>query len=224
MNFKRFLQALVMFAMLYPVPLWASALEKSLNDFFAQGIHYQGAKAELIQVNHWPNTKQALRWRMPAVSRHSKRISLIAEQGMGPSLRRWYVPVQLHWWANVVSVRQELPARTLLQSSMLQVQRRDIAGHMGVWWKEVAKLEGMRLTRPLHADDVVFSNAVKRPPLIKRGDRVTMIVGNGSFLVRAAGKAMKAAGLGERVLVQNMRSKKRVEAIVVDAHTVRVEI
>jgi len=58
MNVKRFLQALVMVAMLYPVPLWASALEKSLNDFFAQGIHYQGAKAELIQVNRWPNTNK----------------------------------------------------------------------------------------------------------------------------------------------------------------------
>lgn len=224
MNFKRFLQVLVMIAVFYPVPLWASALEKSLHDFFAQGIHYQGAKAELIQVNRWPNTKQALRWRFPNMNHHIKRVSLIAEQGTGASLRRWYVPVQLHWWANVVSVRQELPARTLLQAPMLQVQRRDIAGHMGVFWKEVAALEGMRLTRPLHADDVVFSNAVKRPPLIKRGDRVTMVVGNGSFLVRAAGKAMRAAGLGERVLVQNMRSKKRVEAVVVDAHTVRVAI
>lgn len=214
----------MVFTMLYPASVWASALEKSLNDFFAQGIHYQGAKAELIQVDRWPNTKKALRWRMPIVSRHAKRVSLIAEQGTGTSLRRWYVPVQLRWWANVVSVRQELPARTLLQSSMLQVQRRDIAGHMGVWWKEVVKLEGMRLTRPLHAEDVVFSNAVRRPPLIKRGDRVTMIVGNGSFLVRAAGKAMKSAGLGEKILVQNMRSKKRVEAIVVDAHTVRVQI
>jgi len=214
----------MVFTMLYPASVWGSALEKSLNDFFAQGLHYQGAKAELIQVDRWPNTKKALRWRMPIVSRHAKRVSLIAEQGAGTSLRRWYVPVQLHWWANVVSVRQELPARTLLQPSMLQVQRRDIAGHMGVWWNEVMKLKGMRLTRPLHAEDVVFSNAVRRPPLIKRGDRVTMIVGNGSFLVRAAGKAMKSAGLGEKILVQNMRSKKRVEAIVVDAYTVRVQI
>jgi len=221
---KYFLQALIMVAMFYPMPLWASALEKSLNDFFAQGIHYQGATAELIQVDRWPNTKGALRWRMPMVSRHTKRVSLIAEQGTGTSLRRWYVPVQLRWWANVVSVRQELPARTLLQSSMLQVQRRDIAGHMGVWWKKTTELVGMRLTRPLHTDDVVFSNTVRRPPLIKRGDRVTMIVGNGSFSVRTTGKAMKAAGLGERVLVQNMRSKKRVEGIVVDAHTVRIQI
>jgi len=224
MIFKRFLQALVMFAILSPVPLWASALEKSLNDFFTQGIHYRGATAELIQVDRWPNTKKALRWRLPMVSRHAKRVSLIAEEGAGPSLRRWYVPVQVNWWANVVTVRQELPARSLLQSSMLQVQRKNIAGHMGVWWKETAELEGMRLTRPLHTGDVVFSSAVKRPSLIKRGDRVTMIVGNGRFSVRATGKAMKAAGLGERVLVQNMRSKKKVEAVVIDAHTVRIRI
>jgi len=224
MIFKRVLQALVMFAILSPMPLWASALEKSLNDFFAQGVHYQGAAAELIQVDRWPNTQKKLRWRLPMVNRHAKRVSLIAEEGAGPSLHRWYVPVQVNWWANVVTVRQELPARSLLQSSMLQVQRKNIAGHMGVWWKKTAELVGMRLTRPLHTDDVVFSSAVKRPSLIKRGDRVTMVVGNGRFSVRTAGKAMKAAGLGEKVLVQNMRSKKKVEGVVIDAHTVRVRI
>jgi len=221
---KRFLQVLMVIVLLFPVSLWAGALEKSLNDFFAQGIHYQGAKAELIQVDRWPNTKGALRWHLPNINRHAKRVSLIAEQGTGTSLRRWYVPVQLRWWANVVTVRQELPARSLLQPSMLQVQHKNIAGHTGVWWKKTTALVGMRLTRPLHTGDVVFSNAVRRPPLIKRGDRVTMIVGNGSFSVRAAGKAMQAAGLGEKVLVQNMRSKKRIEAIVIDAHTVRVQI
>jgi len=221
---KRFLQVLMVIALLFPVSLWAGALEKSLHDFFAQGIHYQGAKAELIQVDRWPNVKGAVRWHLPNINRHARRVSLIAEQGAGQSLRRWYVPVQLHWWTNVVTVRQELPARSLLRSSMLQVQRKDVAGHTGVWWKKTTELVGMRLTRPLHTDDVVYSLAVKRPPLIKRGDRVTMIVGNGSFLVRAAGKAMQAAGLGEKVLVQNMRSKKRIEAIVIDAHTVRVQI
>ena len=221
---KRFLQALMVIALLFPVSLWAGDLEKSLHDFFAQGIHYQGAKAELIQVDRWPNVKGALRWHLPNISRHARRVSLIAEQGEGQNLRRWYVPVQLHWWANAVTVRQELPARSLLRSSMLQVQRKDVAGHTGIWWKKTTKLVGMRLTRPLHIGDVVSSYAVKRPPLIKRGDRVTIIVGNGSFLVRAAGKAMQAAGLGEKVLVQNMRSKKRIEAIVLDAHTVRVQI
>jgi len=225
MMFKRFLQALMMAALLFPAPLWAGTLQQSLNDFFAQGIHYQGAKAELVKVIRWPKAaKGVVRWELPRINRHTAQLSLIAEQGEGSALRRWYVPVQLRWWANVVTVRQELPTRSLLQASMLQIERKNVAGHTGTFWGAKDALLGMRLTRPLHVNDVVFSHMVKRPPLIQRGDRITIVAGNGSFSVRAEGQAMKAASIGERILVQNMRSKERVQAIVIDAHTVRVHI
>ena len=222
--FKRFLQALMMIALLLPASSWAGTLKQSLNDFFVQGIHYQGATAELVRVMRWPDVKGAVRWSLPRISRPGVQLSLIAEQGEGHSLRRWYVPVQVRWWANVVTVRQELPIRSLLQASMLQIERKNIAGHTGTWWKSKGGLLGMRLTRPLHEHDVVFSHMVKRPPLIQRGDRIMIVAGNDSFSVRAEGKAMKSASAGEKILVQNMRSKQRVQAIVVDAHTVQVKI
>ena len=224
MRIKRFLQVLMVIALFSPASLWAGALEKSLHDFFNQGIHYQGAEAELVQVMRWPDVKGAVHWKLPRKNRHVAQLSLIAEQGKGRTVRRWYVPVQLRWWANVVTVRQELPIRSLLQTSMLKVARKNIAGHVGTFWSSKDALQGMRLTRPLHTNDVVFSHMVKRPPLIQRGDRITILAGNGSFSVRAEGKAMKAASMGERILVQNMRSKQRVQAIVVDAYTVQVRI
>jgi len=224
MSVKRLLQVVMMIALFFPASLWAGALEKSLNDFFKQGIYYQGARAELVQVMRWPDVQGAVHWKLPRINRHVVQLSLIAEQGEGRRVRRWYVPVQLHWWANVVTVRQELPARSLLQVSDLHVERKDIAGHVGTFWHSKDDLQGMRLTRPLHAGDVVFSHMVKRPPLIQRGDRITILAGNAAFSVRAEGKAMKAASMGERILVQNMRSKQRVQAIVLDAHTVQVRI
>jgi len=224
MSVKRFFQTLMVMVLFSPMPLWAGGLEKSLHDFFNQGIHYQGARAELVQVMRWPDVQGAVHWKLPHMSRHTAQLSLIAEQGEGSAVRRWYVPVQLHWWANVVTVRQELPVRSLLQASDLQVERKDVAGHIGTFWTSKGDLQGMRLTRPLHANDVVFSHMVKRPPLIKRGDRITILAGNASFSVRAEGEAMKSANKGERILVQNMRSKQRVQAIVVDAHTVQVHI
>jgi len=224
MGVKKLVQFLLMMALLSPASLWAGELEKSLHDFFQHGIYYQGAKAELVSVKRWPDVKGAVHWSLPRINRHAAQLSLIAEQGKGRDVRRWYVPVKLHWWANVVTVRQELPVRSLLQASMLQVERKDIAGHIGAFWISEGDLQGMRLTRPLHADDVIFSHMVKRPPLIQRGDRITILAGNATFSVRAEGKAMKAANMGERILVQNMRSKQRVQAIVVDAHTVQVRI
>ena len=76
--------------------------------------------------------------------------------------------------------------------------------------------------RPLKAGQTIFSSYVKRPKLLKRGDHVTIIASFGELKVEATGKVMKSAGLGERIQVQNLKSKKVLQAIVVDAGTVHV--
>jgi len=203
---------------------WGSPLSESLQQFFKQGIVYNGAQAELIGIIREPNIQGKVHWVLPPLRRHATRISMIAKQGEGRTARCWYVSINVHWWANVVTVRQELPTRSLLQASMLQVERQDIAGQGRIFWTSKKGLLGMRLTRPMHAHDVVFSNMVKRPPLLQRGDRVSIVAGNDFFSVRADGVVMRTGGLGDKVLVQNMRSKERVQAIIVDAHTVKVHI
>jgi len=196
--------------------------QESIHSFFSHGIYSQGARAELIEVVNWPDTVGTLRWHMPHLSNHPTRMSLIAEQGDGNNLRRWYVPVRVRWWSNAVVAKSDLPTRTLLTKSVLIQKRVNIAGHAGAWWKDIHELVGTRLTRPLKAGQTIFSSYVKRPRLLSRGDRVTMLAGFAGLEVRASGKMLSSAGLGDRVRVQNIKSKKIIEAVVVDAGTVRV--
>jgi flagella basal body P-ring formation protein FlgA len=218
----RFLFALTVVALLMPVSASANAMKDSLYALFAKGIHYQGATAELIEVGRWPETSEKVTWRLPRIRRHTARISLIAEQGSGRQMRRWYVPVRVHWWADTVVLKQEAPLRSRLLEDMLEVKRRDIAGHVGVWWSRPSELAGMQVTRPLHKGDVIYSSSVKQPPLIRRGDLVTIVARVGSISVRAEGKALKSGSRGDRLLVQNLRSKQMMQAIVMDANTVHV--
>ncbi len=226
-SFTRLLLAMTMAALLMPVSALADAVPDakmdSLSSFFAKGIRHQGAVAELIEVRRWPETSGDVTWRLPQITRHTSNLSLIAEQGQGQQKRRWYVPVRVHWWANAVVVKKEAPLRTLLMSDMLEVKRIDIANHVGVWWNKAADVAGMQVTRPLHKGDAVYSVNVKQPPLIKRGDMITIIATIGSISVRAEGKALKAGSRGDRLLVQNLRSKQMVQAIVMDANTVIVQ-
>jgi len=197
-------------------------MENSIRSFFARGVNSAGARAELIEVVKWPDADGAVRWRMPNLSNHPSRVSLLAETGKGKNQRRWYVPVRLRWWSEAVVTKNDLPARTLLTNSMLTQKRINIAGHPGSWWKDSNELVGTRLTRPLKAGDAVFSPYVKRPQLLKRGDQVTMIVSFGELKVAASGMVLKSAGLGDRIQVQNIKSKKVLQAIVVYASTVHV--
>jgi len=219
---SRLLLALTAVALLMPIPASANAMKDSLHAFFAKGIRHQGATAELIDVTRWPDTTGNVTWRLPQMKRHTARISMIAEQSDGQQMRRWYVPVRVHWWAKAVTLKQEAPIRTRLLPDMLEVKRIDVAGHMGHRWEKVSDLAGMQVTRPMHKGDAIYSTSVKQSPMIKRGDIINIIVYVGSISVRAEGKALKSGSRGDRLLVQNLRSKEMLQATIVDAHTVQV--
>jgi len=198
-----------------------SAMQQSLKSFFAHGVVVRGAAAELIRVERWPQTSGAVRWSLPlSLHGHPGRLSLIAEQAG----KRWYIPVRVHWWAMAIVMKKSVPARTLLTHDMLKKTRTDIAGHNNPWLEQISELTGMRLTRRVNKGDLILSSFVKRPPLIKRGDIVQIILDIGHLHVRAEGKALRSASRGERILIKNLRSKEVIQAIVEQAGAVRVQL
>lgn len=199
------------------------AMQDSIKHYFAQGVHVNGARAELVEVLLWPETAGKIRWIMPELAnRHPSRLSMIAEQGEGKALRRWYVPVRLNWWAKAVVAKKDLPVRSNLMPDMLATASVNIAGHSGSWWSRPDGLSGTRLTRPLKAGDVIYASYVHRPKLIRRGDQVTMVANYGTLQVTATGKALRSASIGDRVAIRNVKSKQVVQGIVASASTVHV--
>ncbi len=199
-------------------------MQKSLTAFFASKPSAKGAVAELINIPRWPNTTGKLRWSLPNLRSLPSRVSLIAERGTGKSLRRWYVTAQVKWMRNVVTLNQDISARTMLDRSMLQLEWKNIAGLRGQTWSSLSDVVGLKSLTRMRRDDVVVSSMVKRPPLIKRGDHVTILVTLGGIQVRAEGIALKSGSRGDRMLVQNSRSKQKLQSIVQNAHTVSVTI
>jgi len=198
----------------------------SLHNFFTQGVTLQGAKAELVNVLRWPvlkrGSKGELRWHLPRLRNHPMRVSLIVEQGKDEGVRRWYVPVQLRWWADALVVRDDVAAHTLITASMLKSVRVNVADHAGHWWTDARQLEGTRTTRPLRAGQVLYTSYVKRPPLLQRGDRIVLVARARGVKVTAIGEVLKSAGRGDKVRVRNLSSKRMLQATVIDKYTARV--
>lgn len=201
-----------------------SELQKSLTAFFAAQPTANGAIAKLIKVQRWPNIQGSVRWSLPNLRFLPKRVSLIAEQGHGKSLRRWYVSTQVRWIRKVVTLKHDISARTVLDRSMLQKEWKDIAGLRGQTWTNINDVVGLKTLRNMRRDDVIVSSIVKRPPQIKRGDHVTILVEIAGIQVRAEGIALKSGSRGDRMLVQNIRSKQTLQSIVQDAHTVSITV
>ena len=84
-------------------------------------------------------------------------------------------------------------------------------------------LIGKRLKQTLKADTVLLANMVEEPPLIKRGDRVTIVAESSALLVTALGVAQTKGGIGDEIRVRNCMNKKEIIARIVNASTVKVK-
>lgn len=74
---------------------------------------------------------------------------------------------------------------------------------------------GLQVRRSVNTGSLITPDMLSVPDAIERGDHVVITAQTGSFSVRARGKALASAGVGEQVLVQNLRSSRTVKARVV---------
>jgi flagella basal body P-ring formation protein FlgA len=217
-----FLFFLLFFVVIEAANAQQSHAEKSLAAFFATKPSAHGAVAELVAMPQLPKITGHIRWSLPRLHFLPHHISLIAETGQGKQLRRWYINTHVRWMANVVSLKQDISARTMLDKSMLTISHINIAGLRGQTWSSIADVVGLKSLRNLRKNDVVLSTQFKRPPLIKRGDVISILAEVSGIKVRAAGIALKSGNLGDHMLVKNIRSKQTLQSTVEGAHTVSV--
>jgi len=88
---------------------------------------------------------------------------------------------------------------------------------------DLKQVIGRSLKRRLRRGQVVTPSLLKVQKTIQRGQKVTILAGGGAIQVRMRGKALGHGNPGELIQVQNLASKKRIEARVVSAGLVRVD-
>jgi len=82
---------------------------------------------------------------------------------------------------------------------------------------------GRRVKHGLKAGSVLLASAIEKPPLITKGDRVTIIAELPNLIVTAVGIAQGQGSAGDQIRVTNSMGKKEIIARVVDGSTVTVD-
>jgi len=85
-----------------------------------------------------------------------------------------------------------------------------------------ARLVGTRAVRRIAQGAPVTGRMVETPPVVLRGERVTLMVRRPGLTVTAVGQATEDGAPDELIQVLNLRSRRTVQGRVVDAHTVEV--
>ncbi len=83
---------------------------------------------------------------------------------------------------------------------------------------------GKYLRRSLSANVPIVENMLELSKVVKRGKRVRLVISKGALSITASGKTREKGYVGMPVKAMNLSSKKEVMGVLVDEHTVRVDL
>lgn len=138
--------------------------------------------------------------------------------------QRWtiYVPVRVDRFAEVAVASRNLARGHVVDKTDISFQRNNVShlgnGHV----KDINRLMGMELQRPMRSGEAFRLNSLELPEVVKRGDSIIVEAQAGTLTVVAPGKALGSGAVGSQIRVQNTQSKRVIDAQVTGPGRVRV--
>jgi flagella basal body P-ring formation protein FlgA len=135
-----------------------------------------------------------------------------------------YVPVRIARYAQVLVVTRSLPRGHVLGTGDVRTERRDLSSHLKTYAGSLAELPGRRLKRPVLAGTALTHHLVDAEQIIRRGQKVTLVVDDAGMEIRMAGRALSDGALDQRIRVENVSSRRVVEGVVRSAEVVEIRL
>lgn len=138
----------------------------------------------------------------------------------GIKYRTVKIGFKIHRFASVVLAAKPLPRYYVLTPLDVEIQEREVTDISPVALDDVI---GKRLKNSVRGGEILTYDLIEIPPLINRGDVVTIKRESEFLIIKTKGVAKKDGRLGEKIQVENIDSKKMISGIVEDDKTVVVK-
>ncbi len=135
-----------------------------------------------------------------------------------------HVTVRILRYVDVLVARSTLPRGTYLQADDVRFERREISRLNHGYFTRLGEIREMVTKRNLRRGQVLTAASVSPPRLIRRGETITILARSGGLAIRVKGEALMDGRRGDRVRVRNSRSKRELQATVIAAGTVSVNM
>ncbi len=130
---------------------------------------------------------------------------------------------RLEIYADVVVAKNYLPRHQIVEEKDIQVINRNITMQPPDVVTDLKDVLGKRTTLSINNQETLRKSMVEVPPLVKKGDRVLLLVERDHFRITAQGEVKEDGRGGDRIRVVNTSSKKEVYGRILDAQTVQVD-
>jgi flagella basal body P-ring formation protein FlgA len=142
-------------------------------------------------------------------------------QGL-PSIKAW-ATVRIGVETDVIVVQNPLNRNQIIEKSDVNIVSMDMADLPSNYISSLEDVVGKRTLRTMNPKEVLRTDIVELPPMVKRNDRVSIVAESESLRITAVGEVKESGGRGDRIKVVNLNSNKEIFARVLDPKTVRVE-
>jgi flagella basal body P-ring formation protein FlgA len=140
-----------------------------------------------------------------------------------PKPWKLYVTARVGIEAPVVIAKRDLKRGTAIGTEDVRLVTQDTSHLLRGHFESLAQVLGRTLKRDLRRDQVITPGLLVVQKTISRGQLVTILAGHSGIEVRMRGKALRNGNPGDLIPVQNLSSKKRLQARVVASGEVRIE-
>lgn len=123
----------------------------------------------------------------------------------------------------VVVAQRDLARNSVIGASDVSLVERDTNELLRGYFDSLDQVIGQTLKRSLQRDQVVTPSLLVIRKTIQRGQKLTILAGGDGIEVRMQGKALRHGNPGDLIPVQNLATKKKLEARIIDHGLVRVD-
>jgi len=125
-------------------------------------------------------------------------------------------------YENVVASGRKISRGEILTGYDLVVESIETTKFSASTFSSIDDLVGKRITRLIQPHTPITPEIIDNPPLIKRGECITLLLQSGNLIIVAKGVAKEDGHLGEIIKVKNVDTKKEIQGSVEDSSTVKV--
>ena len=211
------------------IEITRNMIEDIVMDFLNAKVPWDKnrVKIKLVQISNGlmlPNTPYSYKVVPPNDTRYLGMVPLnvvFDVQGQ-PSKKAW-ATVKIEVETDVIVVNKPLNRNQAIEKDDVNVISMDMADLPSNYISRLEDVVGKKTLRVMNPKEVFRTDIIELPPMVKRNDRVSIVVESGNLRITAVGEVKESGGMGDRVKVVNLSSNKEIFARVLDSKTVRVE-
>jgi len=168
-----------------------------------------------------PQCSRALDADLPFTSGRSSRITVEVRCG-GAEAWKVYIPVRLATYGQVVVTTRAVSRDQVLTAQDLAVTELELSGLQQGHLSEPAQVVGKKMRRSVAAGAPVTASMLLTPPMIRRGQKVTVRATGSTLSIATNGEALADGGPGDIIEVRNESSGRTIQAVVRSEQVVEV--